>query len=185
MPDWLRRAGRGRDAESWWVTWSVAEGRRGRRWREVRYRDDSVVSSLLLETGSDGRFTHLELGTPSGLMTLHPEADGTLHGNVIVSDGIEHVAGEPWDADGIVLLEGSTICQVAAAELLRRAAAVWSSTSVPGVVFGPLTLQPEFGPIRVERVAAAKWRFGDREPLRVDDHGLPVLDEGKSWPLEE
>jgi hypothetical protein len=186
MTDWLRRAGSGRDADGFSVVWSIAEGRRGRRWREVRGRDDRALSSLLLETNPAGQFAHLELGTPSGLLTLHPERDGTLHGNVITPEGVEHVSGHAWDANGIVLVEGSTICQAAAAELLGRAAPVWSSASVPSVTIGPKTLWlDDFYPIRVERVTAAKWRFGDREPIRIDDRGLPILDEGETWPLEE
>jgi hypothetical protein len=184
--DWLRRAGRGRDTEGWWVIWSVAEGKRGRRWREVRRRDIVVASSLLLETGPDGRFSHLDLSTSAGLMTLHPETDGTLHGNVIGPEGVEHVRGRAWDADGIVLLEGSTICKVAAADLLQRWIQVWSSASVPSVTIGPQTLWlDDFVPTRVERLSASQWRFGRGEPLRVDERGLPLLEEGEIWPLEE
>jgi hypothetical protein len=184
--DWLRRAGRGRDTEGWWVIWSVAEGKRGRRWREVRCRDTVVASSLLLETDPDGRFSHLELSTPGGLMTLHPEPEGKLHGNVVILDGVEHVRGRAWDADGIVLLEGSTICRVAAADLLQRSMAPWSSASVPSVSIGPLTLWlDDQAPTRVERLSASDWRFGTGEPLRVDERGLPLLAEGEIWPLEE
>lgn len=186
MPDRLRRAGRGRDADGWWVIWSVAEGKRGRRWREVRSRDDDFATSLLLETGPDARFAHLELGTPSGLMTLHPEGDGTLHGNAVVSDGVEHVRGRAWDADGIMLVEGSTICLAAAAELLKRSTLPWTSVSVRSVTIGPGTLLLDDSvPIRVERLTTGEWRFGDREPIRLDGEGLPLLDEGEIWPLEE
>ena len=186
MTEWLRRAGTGRDADGWRVIWSVAEGKRGRRWREVRCRDTAVASSLLLETGPDGRFSHLELSTPSGLMTLHPESDGTLHGNAIVSDGVEHVIGRPWNPDGIVLLEGSTICLVAAAEFLRRSLSPWSAASIPSVTIGPGTLLlDDHMPTRVERVTASAWRFGRDEPFHLDDHGLPLLKDGEIWPLEE
>ena len=92
----LRRAGRGRVADGTDVTWSVAEGRRGRRWREVRTREEGIVARLLLETDPDGRFAHLELSTAAGLLTLHPEGDGTLHGNAVTADGVEHVVGVPW-----------------------------------------------------------------------------------------
>src|SRR5215208_2384288 len=90
MTDWLRRAGRGRRGDDW-VIWSVSEGSRGRRWREVVYSGDRVFAALLLETHPTGTFAHLELATASGLLTLHPEGDDTLHGNVVASTGIEHV----------------------------------------------------------------------------------------------
>ncbi len=93
MPGPLRFGGRGQGADGAAVVWSVAEGSKGRRWREVRNVGGGVASSLLLETDAAGRFSHLELSTPSGLLTLHPEPDGTLHGHAIVSDGVEHVEG--------------------------------------------------------------------------------------------
>jgi hypothetical protein len=184
MTDRLRRAGSGLDAEGLWVVWSVAEGKRGRRWREVRSHDSGVASSLLLETDPEGRFTHLELSTSAGLLTLHPEDDGTLHGNLVTPKGVEHVRGLRWDAERLVLLEGSIVCQAAAAELLRGRSAFGSSESRPAVVV-PRTLRLEAAQVHVERITGAEWRFGDRPPIRLDDRGLPQLHEGESWPLEE
>ena len=63
------------------VTWTISEGRRGRRWREVVADGPAVRHALLLETDPTGRFSHLELASAAGLWTFHPEADGTLHGN--------------------------------------------------------------------------------------------------------
>ena len=77
-----RAAGWGRGPEDGTlVTWTVAEGRKGRRWREVVARGADVVHALLLETDPNGRFSHLELARADGLWTFHPEVDGTLHGN--------------------------------------------------------------------------------------------------------
>jgi hypothetical protein len=181
---WLRRAGRGRDAAGWLVVWSVAEGRRGRRWREVRQRDGAIASSLLLETDPDGRFSHTELSTPSGLLTLHPEGDGTLHGNVVATGGLRHVRGLPWDVDAIVLLEGSTLCQVAAAaRLARDVPAAAPATRRAAVIPSSLRLSVEDA--RIEHIDEGTWRFGSEAPLRVDADGLPVLDDAESWPLEE
>jgi hypothetical protein len=160
MTDWLRRAGRGRDAEGWWVVWSIAEGSRGRRWREVRHRDGAVAHSLLLETDPDGRFSHLELSTASGLLTLHPEPDGTLHGNVVTLDGIEHIRGLAWTPDSVVIVEGSTISLIAAS----------IDPSRPCVLIS-LGL----------RVDAARV-IGEAPSVAED--GLPVLDAGRIWPLE-
>ena len=96
MTDLVRRAGAGRAVDGTDVVWSVAEGRKGRRWREVRSRDGVVVSSLLLESFTDRRFAHLELSTAAGLLTLHPESDGTLHGNAVLTDGVDHIVGLAW-----------------------------------------------------------------------------------------
>ncbi len=142
-----------------------------------------MASSLLLETDAAGRFSHLELSTPSGLLTLHPEPDGTLHGHAIVSDGVEHVEGVPWDADGIVLLEGSTVCRLAAAALLAGSVAAGELKGHLAALI-PATLWLEVKPIRVERVDATSWRLGTDEPFVVDERGLPVLRGGEVWPLE-
>ena len=76
-----RAAGWGRGPDGTVVTWTVAEGRKGRRWREVVARGTDVVHALLLETDPNGRFSHLELARADGLWTFHPEPDGTIHGN--------------------------------------------------------------------------------------------------------
>ena len=183
MAPHLRFGGRGQGADGASVVWSVAEGSRGRRWREVRNAGQAVASSLLLETDPAGHFAHLELSTPSGLLTLHPEGDGTLHGHAIVSDGVEHVAGLTWDADGLALLEGSTVCRVAAAASLAATLAEGQSRGQLAVVIPP-TLWLEVKPIRIQRIAASVWRFGDEEPLTLDHLGLPVLRGGEIWPLE-
>lgn len=179
----LRFGGRGQGADGASVVWSVAEGSRGRRWREVRNVGAAVASSLLLETDPAGRFAHLELSTPSGLLTLHPEPDGTLHGHAVVSDGVEHVEGLAWDADGLVLLEGSTVCRLAAAALLADSVAVRSSKAQLAVVIPP-TLWLEVKPVRIERLDERAWRFGAEEPFAVDRDGLPILRGGEVWPLE-
>ena len=179
----LRVGGRGQGTDGAAVIWSVAEGNRGRRWREVRNAGHAVASSLLLETDPAGRFVHLELATPSGLLTLHPEADGALHGHAIVSDGVEHVAGLAWDADGVALLEGSTVCRLAAVAGLADTIAAGSSRGRLAIVI-PATLWLEVKPIRIERVDEMTWRFGVEDPFVVDRDGLPVLRGGEIWPLE-
>ncbi len=179
----LRVGGRGQGADGASVVWSVAEGNRGRRWREVRNVGGGVASSLLLETDPAGQFAHLELSTPSGLLTLHPEGDGTLHGHAIVSDGVEHVAGLPWDRDGVVLLDGSTVCRLAAVAGLAPSVAAGTSKGHLAAVIPP-TLWLEVAPIRVERIDATTWRYGSDEPFAVDERGLPVLRGGEIWPLE-
>ena len=103
-PKLLRVGGRGAGADGVEVVWSVAEGSRGRRWREARSTAAGIKTSLLLETDPSGLFAHLELSTPTGLLTLHPETDGSLHGHAVVGErgeelGVEHVVGLAWTPD--------------------------------------------------------------------------------------
>jgi hypothetical protein len=179
----LRAGGRGTTAGGRSVIWSVAEGSRGRRYREIRAAGEGMAHSLLLETDPDGRFSHLELSTMSGLLTLHPEGQAALHGHSVVSDGVEHVQGERWDADGIVLVEDSVVCRVAAVHALDRLIEASSSKGHLAVVI-PATLWLEIVPVRVERIVADTWRFGAEEPFIVDERGLPSLVGGEIWPLE-
>jgi hypothetical protein len=159
----VRRAGRGRLPDGSTVVWSVAEGSRGRRWREVRRSaDGDVVTSLLLETDVAGRFAHTELSTAAGLLTLHPEGDGTLHGNAVSDSGLRHVRGLPWTARSVVLVEGSVVASAAA---LRTA----GGDGADGV---RITLALDVVPVH-ETIS-----------LEVDDDGLPVLTDAAMWPLE-
>ena len=179
----LRVGGRGSLVDGSVVTWSVAEGGRGRRWREVRVRGTAVISSLLLETDSDGRFSHTELSTAAGLLTLHPEGDGTIHGNTVGADGIGHVVGLPWDRNGLLLVEGSVIASVAGIDRLRAGIAVGGAAEVAAIIVG-LDLALTDGPVTVARSAAGAWRIGDGSALALDERGLPVLGDGSDWALE-
>ncbi len=75
----------------------------------------SLLHSLLYETGTDRRFTHLELAAPLGLVTLHPEGDGTLHGNIVTAAGVEHVVGLAFEPGDALLVAGSPIAAAAVA----------------------------------------------------------------------
>jgi hypothetical protein len=171
----LRRAGRGTAADGSIVTWSVAEGRRGSRWREVRVRDAAVVSSLLLELDPSGRFSHLELSTASGLLTLHPEGDGTLHGNAVEAGGLRHVVAIPWTSDDILIVAGSPTSRSAAA---RRA-------DVPP---GAEAARPKgvgFGVVVGLDLTVARRAIGRSErTTQLDADGLPGFGDGVTWPLE-
>lgn len=164
---WLRVAGTGRSRDGATVTWSVAEGRRGRRWRESIVRDGAIVHSLLFELDPAGRFAHLELTTPAGLLTLHPEGDGTIHGNAITGAGITHVRGLPWQSDDVVLIEGSVVCQVVA-----DAWHVARGLEHTGIV----RIAPDLSLARDRSAIVA---------APADGRGLPVLDHASQWPLEE
>jgi hypothetical protein len=164
------------------VTWTVAEGRKGRRWREVVSRGADVVHALLLETDPNGRFSHLELALAEGLWTFHPESDGTLHGNrVSVAAGVRHIAGRPFAPDDALIVKGSPVSLAAIAWGHAAGALV---RPVAGVVIGAdgtLAEQPE---IRIERLTATRWQVGEGSPIEIDEAGLPVLDDGETWPLE-
>ena len=162
---WLRVAGTGQGPAGETVTWSLAEGSRGRRWREVVVRDGMVAHSLLLELDPDGRFAHLELSTPSGLLTLHPEGDGTLHGNAVTAAGIRHVAGLAWAAHDVVLVAGSRVCAAVAAAPRPEAAGLRTA----------LHIAPDLGLSR---------RTVTDQDVGADDRGLPRLGEARTWPLE-
>jgi hypothetical protein len=160
MTGWLRRAGHGRALDGAIVTWSVAEGRRGRRWREVVATGEGIRSSLLLELDPDGRFSHLELSTAAGLLTLHPEVDGTLHGNRVTADGVHHLRLS-WDPSTMVVVEGSTVCLAAAPQRV-----------------------PVQGWLRIGLDLRLELTSDPIDAIAVDADGLPALDAGGTWPLE-
>jgi hypothetical protein len=168
------------------ITWTVAEGGRGRRWREVVARGDAVAHSLLLETAGDGRFSHLEFARAGGLWTFHPEGDGTLHGNHVDPRGqaVRHVVGLPFGPDDLLLVEGSPLSAAAIAWHLASSVTDGGSTTSAGVVLrasGELDTVPAIG---IERLAAGRWRVGAGHPFEIDAGGLPVLADGETRPLE-
>jgi hypothetical protein len=170
----VRRAGHGRFVDGTDVTWSVAEGQKGRRWREVRSRNGVVVSSLLLETFPDGRFAHLELSTEAGLLTLHPEGDRTLHGNAVVSAGVRHVVGFPWPDGSLIALEGSAIAIAAAAWYVREAKPPLAADGRRPAVMIDAALELHAAALPADALT------GDR----IDADGLPLLEDGATWPME-
>lgn len=188
----LRRAGRWTDASGAAIVWTVAEGRRGRRWREVRSGPQGVISSLLLETDATGRFSHAEISTAAGLFTVHPEADGTLHGNIVGERGIEHMEGLPWREDGVLLLEGSTITMAAAIAMLvvlgrppaPRDAVPGTAARLPALRVD-LRLGHGLTDVDLARRGDGRWLVGDTDGIQVDDDGLPAQEDGASWPLED
>jgi hypothetical protein len=166
------------------VVWSVAEGRPGRRWREVRRSSDgALLTSLLLETDPEGAFAHTELSSAAGLLTLHPEGRGTLHGNVVTEHRLRHVAGLAWTPGSIVLVHGSVLAAAAATRILAGVVRPGASHDVTGV---SISVELDVEPIRVtvRRTAETDWQLGSAPVLHVDDDGLPVLADARTWPLE-
>jgi hypothetical protein len=175
MADRVRRAGTGRFVDGTDVVWTVAEGQRGRRWREARSRDGVIVSSLLLETDMERRFAHLELSTPSGLLTLHPEPDGTLHGNAVTAAGVHHIEGIAWPVGCLLVVDGSAISIAAAAWQIRSGAAEPGATTERR----PIVM---INPALDVRAATIPPDGLSHDPIDAD--GLPILTDGQTWPLE-
>ncbi len=153
---WLRRAGLLDVGGGETVLWSVAEGRRGRRWRSVRRGSgNELLSDLLIEADPGRRWTRLELATARGILTLHPEPDdGVVHGNLITARGVapltfgwspRHrlvVVGEPVAAAAVGVADGVFIAPgpglVVARDLaLAMADQVGPMVAPRGVLPGP------------------------------------------------
>ena len=157
---WLRRAGRLDLGGGETVLWSVAEGRRGRRWRSIR-RDagGALVSDLLLELDPAGRWTRLELASAEGILTLHPKPDDSaVHGNVVTERGVLPLAF-PWSPGHRLVVQGEPVAAVALG--LRRA-----------------DDSPAAG-LRVTAELAVT-----AEEAIVESAGPPAGLPGPSWPLE-
>ena len=186
MTEPTRVAGWGRLADGSHVIWTVAEGRRGRRWREVVAGGTTPGQAVLLETASDGRFSHLELARPDGLWTFHPEGDGTLHGNHVggPDPGVRHVAGWPFGPRDVLLVEGSLVSAAAIAWAHRDMLAPGASASVAGVVIGEDGSLAAYAAIAIVRLDERHWTVGQGNPIEIDDDGLPVLERGGQAPLE-
>lgn len=182
----LRVAGWATLADGATITWTIAEGRRGRRWREVVARDGAVGHALLLETDAAGRFSHLELARADGLWTFHPEPDGTLHGNHVDPRGaaVRHVEGMPFGADDLIIVKGSVLAAAANARRLSGTLASASEATVAAVVLragGAIEAVPS---LLVERLAPTRWRIDGDSPFEIDADGAPILAGGRIRPLE-
>lgn len=164
------------------MTWSVAEGRRGRRWRSVSNDAHGIIHVLLLEVDRAGRPSRLELTTSAGLLTLHPSADQReIHGNVVsaTGEGVRPLAFD-WGQERELEVIGRPLATVAA--LHRRRAHVKVGR---GGTLDVLSIDPELHVATAsrsfERLTERRWRVGTLE-LEIDEDGLPL--GGRRWPLE-
>ncbi len=160
QPDrFLRRAGTGTLPDGSLVTWSVAEGTRGRRCRWTVVSPAGMRHAGLIELDPDGRFGRLELETAQGMLTFHPDAGRqAAHGNVVRPGGVDPVE-VPWSDDDGLAIDGDPF---------GSAVGGWRGR---GWVVGPgLQLRREDD--------------GVTQALDLDDRGIPRLDDAREWPLE-
>lgn len=183
----VRRGGRATIPDGSEIAWSVADGRRGRRWRTATTRDGTLQASLLLEVGTDGRPARLELTTAAGLLTLHPEAGGSLHGNAVTPGGVRHIAFD-WGEDHGFEIEGNPVPTAAIAGCLASTMPAGEGRAVPVVVIGE-DLIVRAAERQFERVnTTGSWQIigdGQTTVLALDADGLPVWPQpAEDWPLE-
>ena len=163
MTDWLRRAGSGQLPDGSLVTWSVAEGARGRRWRWTVSAGEGLRHAGLIELDDAGRFARLELETADGMLTLHPDATGAIaHGNVVRHDRVDPIA-IAWRDGASIAIEGDPFGTAIAGRRGRG----W-------VVEADLRIWSEDD----ESSGVAD------DVLTLDERGVPRLLGGREWPLE-
>lgn len=189
-PPHVRRTGTGSLPGGRRITWTCADGSRGRRWRAATtYPDGRLVNTLLLETDPAGQVTRLEIAAPTGLLTLHPEHDGSmLHGNIVRADGVEHVA-LPWSPAHILVLEGSPVTAAVAALRLAARLGAGEGMGVPAVAVTDL-LTVRRATWHAARTGDGRWRLLDAAggpvlTLELNADGVPSnLEDAHSWPME-
>jgi hypothetical protein len=171
------------------LTWTAADGSKGRRWRAAATGSDGrLVHGLLVETAPDGTLARAEITTATGLLTLHPDHDGTaMHGNCARTDGVDHLA-LPWSPAHALLFGASPLTAAVAACILGGRVGMGEGTSVPVIEVLP-DLHVRQATWRVARTAERRWRLlaadgGASIALELDETGLPLLDDGGTWPME-
>ena len=190
MTGYERLAGTGTLADGSRLVWTVAEGRRGRRWRAVTSLDGAISHVLLLEVDPDGRPTRLELTTRAGMLTLHPDdGRGWLHGNVVSSEGVRHLR-LPWSREHGLEVEGGPLATAVTALRLGPTTAVGEGRTIPLIVIGA-DLGISEATRRFERLGESEWRIGRAVGARgattisVDFRGIPIgISAAAEWPLE-
>jgi len=174
------------------VLWSMAEGRRGRRWRATVRTPAGLIEDLLLEVGLDGRPGRLEVTTDHGVLTLHPEPDGrSAHGNVVGHDGVRPLAF-PWSPRHSFDVEGSWVpIVVMVAELAARIGV--GEESGEQVLHVDRQLQVHHAERFVRHVSQGRWRIESEIgpavlTIEIDGDGLPLFPAALGavrWSLEE
>jgi hypothetical protein len=187
MADPVRRGGRGTLPDGAQLTWSLAEGAHGRRWRASRVRNGRLVGTILLEVDAAGRPARLEVGSSDGLLTLHPDrGERELHGNVVTPDGIRHLRFA-WSPASELVVDGLPVVLMAAARRLAADIPVGETAKRPAIIVDS-GLRCREATIRLVRLDEGRWRAageGSVVGLAIDADGAPTgLDHAADWPLE-
>lgn len=187
-PRFLRVAGRSRAADGAVIAWSVAEGSRGRRWRATAALEGLISHVVLLEVDPRGRFGRVELTTPAGMLTLHPEPDEReIHGNVVAADGSVRPLAFDWSTGHEIEIVGRPIATAIALHRRRELVPVGARALIPVLSIDGL-LGVEAGVRRVIRLDADRWAVDEASgaaavEIVVDARGLPAAEA--IWPLED
>lgn len=186
---WDRRGGHAAGPTGDRITWSLAEGARGTRWREAASRDGVLIRSIVLEVAPAGAVMRLEVATAEGLLTLHPEPDASaMHGNVVTPHGIRHLSFD-WSPSHELVVAGSFIADAVAVRRIAVTLPVGGHAEVDVLVIDD-ALQPRPDRWAIERTASDRWTFQPRQAdnpgreIRVGPDGLPMLDAAETWALE-
>lgn len=164
------------------MTWSVAEGARGRRWRAVSNDAHGMIHVLLLELDRAGRPSRLELTTAAGLLTLHPTADQReIQGNVVsaTGEGVRPLAFA-WDEERELEVIGRPLATAVALHRRQAQVSVGQGGTLD-VLSIDSDLNVQAATRRFERLSEERWRVGALA-LELDADGLPL--GGRRWPLE-
>lgn len=192
MTKGVRLVGLERDRDGRDLTWTVADGERGRRWREISVAASSggiagLARSLTLETGRGGQWLRLEVAAGAGLLSLHPDKAGEIHGNVVSADGVRHLALGVLNP-ALVDVAGSLAADASLCRALEAVVAVGEGTIVRVALVSD-ALEVSIEPLAVLRKAFRSWELGDPEQIRaieLDDHRVPVTGSASTrWPLED
>ena len=186
---WDRRGGHATGPTGDRITWSLAEGARGTRWRESASRGGALIRGILLEVTPAGGVMRLELATAEGLLTLHPEPDASaIHGNVVTPHGIRHLAFD-WSPSHELVVAASLATDTVAVRRLAATVPVGGRAEVDVLAIDD-ALQPRPDRWAIERPADDRWAFQPKRAehpgreIRVGPDGLPILDAAETWSLE-
>lgn len=181
----VRLGGVDRRADGSRVLWSVAEGRRGRRWRANGLGPDGTLrAALLLEVDRDGRPVRLELSTAAGLLTLHPEPDfGAIHGNVVGPGGVRPLAFG-WSPDHALWLADLDVSWLVLLARLAASVGAGEAREVPALAIGA-DLRPAPAVLRVVRLGARRWRVSGPADGPDGAHEIELTGEGTAPPAAD
>ncbi len=131
------------------------------------------------------------MASTAGLLTLHPDRDGsTLHGNVVTPAGIRHLTF-PWSDGDALFVDGSPAAAAIALGSLVRTQAIGSTVRV-ATIRVDARLEPRSSTWDVTRIDDQAWQLvevsdaasPDERRARLDGDGLAIVPDGMRWPLE-